>query len=166
MPITSIQIGSNIYPLVEGEPIQVKVGETIRVFYSFKYMMPEADDVAIWASLYKYTLGVLNRSANAQTKSTIPLEKTTIWKDFSGSIDITIGSISGGTYGLIVELPGRGDAEGKIDDCVEVEGATGIMEIIPAMIMIMMMGMIMPMMDEGMGGEGTGGEGAMNGGLM
>lgn len=143
MLITGVQVGNNIYALAEGQPLQISVEETIRVSFSFKYMMPERTDAVIWASLYQYTAGILNRSGKAQTKSTIVLDESTEWKDFQGYIDVTVGSVSAGTYGLIVELPGRKDAEAKIDDCIEVAAAAGIMDMIGPLIM---MGVMMYMM--------------------
>lgn len=150
MLITGVQVGNNIYPLTEGQPLGIRVGETIRVFFSFKYKMPERENVGIWASLYQYTAGVLNRQGKAQTKGTITLDKSIEWKDYSGYIDITIGNISAGTYGLIVELPGRENAEAKIDDCIEVAGAPDILsQILPLVIMVVLMGMVTSMMGEG-----------------
>lgn len=155
MLITGVQVGSSIYPLTEGQPLGVVVGETIRIFFAFKYKMPERTDAAIWASLYKYTVGILDRQGKAQTKGTITLDETTEWKDYQGYIDIVVGSVPAGTYGLIVELPGRKDAEAKIDDCIEVTAAPSIWEMIgPLLVLGLMVGlvsMMAPMMEEGFG---------------
>ena len=153
MLIAGVQIGNNIYPLSSGQLCQVTVGETIRVFFSFKYKMPEREEVAIWASLFQYTAGVLDRAGKAQRKGTLILDKSTEWRDYQGYIDIVVGSVSAGIYGLIVELPGRKNAEAKIDGCIEVTAAPGMTEWIGPLIMIAMMGMMVQMvtpMAEGM----------------
>jgi hypothetical protein len=149
MQIMQVQVGNALYPLTEGQPLPISVGETIKVSYAFKYMMPEQSSVRIWASLYRYTAGILDRSGNAQTKSTITLAKSTEWTPYQGQIDITVGSIDAGLWGLIVELPDYGGMEAKIDDCIEVAAAPNILsQIMPIMIMVMMMGMVVPMMEE------------------
>ena len=148
MQITLAQVGNALYPLTEGQPLPISVGETIKVFYAFSYRMPEKTTVRIWASLYNYTLGVLNRQEKAQTKQTITLGEALEWKPYEGEIDIEVGEISSGTYGLICELPDF-DAEHHIDDCIEVAAAPGILDILPLLMAVMMMGMIMPMMEEG-----------------
>lgn len=147
-----VQVGNVLYPLIEGQPLPFKVGETIRVFYAFKYMMPQTTGVEIWASLYSYTLGILDREEKAQTKQEITLEKALEWKDFTGEIDITIGKIGSGTYGLILELP-ENDVEDKIDGCIEVTAPPGIMEMIGPLLMLGLMVLVVSMMAPMMKGE-------------
>lgn len=147
-----IQVGNVLYPLTEGQPLPVAVGDTLKVFYAFKYKMPETTGVRIWASLYRYTMGVLDRASAAQTKDKITLVKALEWKDYEDEIDIEIGQISSGTYGLICELPDS-DVEHHIDDCIEVTAAPGIMEMIGPLLVIglmaAMVAMMAPMMKEG-----------------
>lgn len=149
MQITQVVVGNVLYPLTEGQPLPIKVGETIRVFYAFKYKMPEKSGIRIWASLYRYTVGILDRATQAQTKGTITLEKALEWKDYEGEIDIPVGNISSGIYGLICELPDYGaEAEHHIDDCLEIIAAPSIFDMIgPILIiglMVFMMSMITP----------------------
>ena len=152
MQIMQVQVGNALYPLTEGQPLPISVGETIRVFYAFRYMMPVAAGVRIWASLYRYTAGVLDRASQAQTKQTITLEQALEWKDYDGQIDIVVGDIGSGTYGLICELPDY-DKEDHRDDCIEVTAAPGIFEMIgPLLVLGLMAGMfsmMAPMMEEG-----------------
>lgn len=157
MQITQVQVqvGNILYPLTEGQPLPISVGEVIRVFYAFNYRMPERTDVRIWASLYEYYLGFLNRLEPAQTKEIITLEKTLLeWKPYEGEIDIVIGNISSGTYGLIVELKDY-DVSDRIDDCLEFTAPPGIFEMIGPLlvigIMAVMVSMMAPMMKEGIG---------------
>lgn len=142
-----VQVGNVLYPLVEGQPLPIAVGDTLKVFYSFDYRMPNAADIQIWASLYKYTLGILNREEKAQTKLTVTLEKALDWKDYSGEIDILVGDINPGIYGLICELPGY-NVDESIDDCLEVAAIPGIMDMMMPLLtmglMMVMMGMIAP----------------------
>lgn len=147
MLIPQVQVGNVLYPLVEGQPLPIAVGNTLKVFYSFDYRMPQAADIRIWASLYKYTLGILNRDEKAQTKGTITLEKALVQEDYSGEIDILVGDISPGIYGLICELPDY-DVDDSIDDCLEVAAAPGIMDMMMPLLtmglMMVMIGMIAP----------------------
>ena len=143
-----VQVGNVLYPLVEGQPLPISVGDTLRVFHSFDYRMPNAADIRIWASLYDYTLGILNREEKAQTKQTITLEKALDWKSYSGEIDILVGDISPGIYGLICELPDY-DVDNSIDDCLEVTAVPSIWDMMgPLLVLGLMAGMIMPMMKE------------------
>ena len=147
MQITQVAVGNVLYPLTEGQLLPVAVGDTIKVFYAFKYKMPETSGVRIWASLYQVT-----RTEKAQTKDKITLVKALDWKDYAGEIDIEIGQIGSGTYGLICELPDY-DVEHRIDDCIEVTAPSSIMEMIGPLLvlglMVGMVGMMAPMMEEG-----------------
>lgn len=149
MQLTYAQVGNLLYPLAEGQPLPIAVGETIKVFYAFSYKMPETADVRIWASLYRYTAGILDRSSQAQTKGTITLEKALERKDYAGEIDIVIGQVSPGTYGLICELPDYGaEAERHIDDCIEVAAPPSLWSVIGSLLVLGLMaglvGMIVP----------------------
>ncbi|GAJ19966.1 unnamed protein product, partial [marine sediment metagenome] len=48
MQITQVQIGNFLYPLTEGQPLPIKTGEVIRVFFAFKGKVPERTEVRIW----------------------------------------------------------------------------------------------------------------------
>lgn len=147
MQIAQVQVGNVLYPLTEGEPLPVAVGDTLKVFYTFKYRMLETASVRIWASLHRVT-----RVELAQTKDEITLAKTLEWKDYEGEIDIEVGRIVSGTYSLILELPDY-DVEHRIDACIEVTAAPGIFEMIGPILaiglMAVMVGMMAPMMEEG-----------------
>ncbi len=142
-----VQLGNNLYSLVEGQPLPIQAGQTLRVFFSFRYKVADTVTVPIWASLYQKVVGVVNRVELAQTKGTITLDATTDWQTYQGQIDIAISSeVQPGVYGLIVELPGFDDAKEQIDNCIEVTGAPGMMEWIGPLMMIAMMGMMVQMM--------------------
>lgn len=151
MQINNIQVGNYTYPLVEGQLLPIAVGETIKVSHSFKYMMPETTSIKIWASLYVYNvLGQINRKGNAQTKGTIALSKALDYTLYNGEIDIIVGSLDAGKYGLLLELPDYpfdADHEAHIDDCIQVSAAPNMFEmIIPIVGIMLMVGLMSAMM--------------------
>lgn len=152
MQIAQVAVGNVLYPLTEGQPLPIAVGDTLKVFYAFKYKLPETTGVRIWASLYRYTMGILDRAGAAQTKDKITLVKALEWKDYEDEIDIEIGEIGSGIYGLICELPDY-DVEHHIDDCLEVAAPPSIFDMIGPILVIgvmaVMVGMMAPMMKEG-----------------
>lgn len=83
------------------ETLEIEIGQTIRIPFGFKYKAPKTTNVRIWASLCKNS----NRQEQAQTKETITLEQSPVWKTYYDEISITIGKLNVGVYGLIVELP-------------------------------------------------------------
>jgi len=155
MRVTHAQVGNVLYPLTEGQPLPIKVGQTLRVFYAFRYKLPDNAGVRIWASLYTKTpiIGTINREEKAQNKQTITLAKALDWRDYEGEIDIEVGQIGSGIYGLICELPDYPDAEHHIDDCIEVTEAPSVWGMIgPLLVLGLMAGMVSmmaPMMEEG-----------------
>ncbi len=153
MQIVQAQVVSTIYPLAEGQLLPISAGDTLRVYYAFRYKMPEKAGVKIWASFYYYTLlGVFEREERAQTKETIILDQALEWKDYEGEIDIVNNDATPDIYGLILELPDY-DEEYKIEDCLEVSAPPGIMEMVgPLLVLGLMAGMVSmmaPMAEEG-----------------
>lgn len=152
MQITQVQVGNLLYPLIEGQPLPIEAGETIRVFFTFRGRVPQETEVRVWASLYQYVLGILNREEKAQTKATTILEGTVEFVDYERAADIVIGDIGSGLYGIIIELKDY-DVSDRIDDCLEVAKVPSIWDMLPSLIgiglMVFMMSMITPMMKEG-----------------
>lgn len=146
-----VQVGNELYTLAEGEPLQVPSGGDLRVFYSFNYTVDKEVRISVWGSLFDRILGIRNRKNQAQTKQTIVLEAATDWQQYQGYIDINLG-VGPGVYGLVLELPDFGDAEEWIDDCIEVTQAAGITDWMGTVLMIAMMGMMMPIMQQMTGG--------------
>ncbi|GAH18039.1 unnamed protein product [marine sediment metagenome] len=139
MQIAQILVGNVIYPLTEGQPLPIMVGDTLRVFFTFNYRLPKTTDVRIWASLYKYSLGIIDRQGQAQTKEVITLEKTlSEWKPYEGEIDIVIGDMPLAIYGLILELPDY-DEEERIDESLEVTGVPSIWESLGSLLILFLM---------------------------
>ncbi len=144
MQIGQVQIGNIIYPLVEGQPLPISTGDVIRVFFTFKGRVPQRTEVRIWASLHHYILGILDRQQRAQTKGVMTLEAMEELKDYASDMDIVIGDIGSGLYGLIVELPDY-DIEDRIDDCLEVAAVPSIFEMLGPLLIIGLMMFLIPM---------------------
>lgn len=141
-------VETSLVALANGEKVQLRPGDTLRVNYSFRYRI--AKTVSLWASLYLYSARfILNRVSGAQEKSAITLTESPEWQDYPGQIDIAIGSIGSGSFGLIVEMPAVPGMEAKIDDCIEVVAAPGITEWIGPLMVIAVMGMMVQMMPRG-----------------
>lgn len=139
MQITQVQVGNLVYPLEEGQLLPIAVGDTLKVFYSFKYVMPKAGSIRVWASLWYG----LTRVGPAQTKGSIDLEAAPVETPYEGEIDIVIGNIPAGKYGLICELPDYKDAWEKKEDCIEVTAAPSIWDSIgPLLVLGLMVGMV------------------------
>ncbi len=139
-----VKAGGYVYTLADGQPLPIQAGRTLRVFYTFSYKVAAATAVPVWGSLYRKTLGAVNRVEQAQTKTSITLDPALTWQTGQGQIDIKIDSrVAAGIYGLIVELPGF--AEARVDDCIEVTAAPGLSEWMSPLIMIAMMGMMAQM---------------------
>lgn len=152
MQITAVQVGNILYPLTEGQPLPIVVGNTVRVFFAFNYRMLETSDIRIWASFYKYSFGILDRQGQTQTKGIITLQKALTYQPYEGVIDIVVGDMPVAIYGLICELPDY-DVYDNIDDSIEVAAAPGIFDMIGPLLMIGLMvglvSMMTPMMKEG-----------------
>jgi hypothetical protein len=133
---------------------QVAVGETWRVYVSFKYTAPQDMTITLQASPFTRILGVLNRveSCRGTTQVSLPASLTPLAKE--EYVDIYFipkdeGGIDNGTYGLIAEIPGT-DAWAAIDDCIIVSGnpaGIDISSMLSMVMVMMMMGMMMPMME-------------------
>lgn len=144
--ITAVQIGNTLYALTEGEPLPINIGQTLEIFYAFKYKMPVTADIRVWASLYGYVYGILARQGLAQTKQEITLGKALEKESYEGKIDVVVGEVNPGVYGLICELPDY-DIEDHIDDCIEVVAIPSIWEMMgPLLVLGLMMGMVSMMM--------------------
>jgi hypothetical protein len=130
------------------EPKTFNIGDTVRVTASFVYTVAADTSVTVQAGPYHYIAGILDRigASFGTTTVALPMALTPTEKQFT--VDFKLSGIDAGTYGLIVEIPGT-EFNVKQDDVLIVAGAPDILsQIMPIMIMVMMMGMIMPMMEE------------------
>jgi hypothetical protein len=146
-------IQTSFSALASGEQVQLRPGDTLWVSVSFKYTVAEAVTVTLRACPYQYKAGVLDRIGGSCGSAEISLEATLTPKTREATVAMPIvpasqGGIADGTYGLIVEIEGT-DVEQHIDDCLVITGnPASVWDMIPMMLVVMMMGMIMPMMEE------------------
>jgi hypothetical protein len=130
------------------EPKTFNVGDTVRVTASFLYTVAADTSVTVQAGPYHYIAGILDRIGASFGITTVDLPMALIPTEKQFTVDFKLSGIDAGTYGLIVEIPGT-EFNVKQDDVLIVAAAPNILsQILPIMIMVMMMGMITPMMEE------------------
>lgn len=145
-------VETSLAALATGEQVTVGPGDTLRVHVSFQYTVAESTTVTLWASLG------LGLGRDIESFKEISLEATLTPKTWpkpgeEGYIDIPIPTSgkSNGTYWLQAEIKGYPETQVRIDNAVVISGmAVGIdiTSIMGIMMVVMMMGMIMPMMEE------------------
>ena len=146
MTITQIQIGDTFHSLAEGELVEIKEGDTIRVYFSFRGRVPVKTEVSVWASVYHMVAGFVNRQEWAQSKGITTLEASGTFVDYSTTIDIHVTKpITSGEFGLLLEFPDY-DLSDMTGACLYVYAPPSILDMIPLLIVVMMMSMMMNMM--------------------
>jgi len=133
------------------EPKTFNIGDTVRVTASFKYTVGADTSVTVQAGPYHYIAGILDRIGSCFGSITVDLPMALTLTEKQFTIDFTLKAedgIQAGTYGLIVEIPGT-EFSVKQDSVLIIAGAPGITDILPMLMAVMMMGMIVPMMEEG-----------------
>lgn len=141
-------VQTSLAELVAGTQVALRPGDTLRVTCSFKYTVSQATTETLWGAL-----GIgLGRDIEAFKE--IDLERAITAKTWSGYIDIPIpmSGKNNGAYWLQVEVKGYDlgrDAGEKIENAIMMSGMPEIgdiftvLELIPALIMVMMMSMMM-----------------------
>jgi hypothetical protein len=129
------------------EPKTFNVGDTVRVTASFVYTVAADTSVTVQAGPYHYIVGILDRIGASFGKTTVdlPMALTPTEKQFT--VDFKLSGIDAGTYGLIVEIPGT-EFYAKQDDVLIVVAGIDWTQIMGIMVVVMMMGMVVPMMEE------------------
>lgn len=146
-------VNTSLAALAAGEQVQLSVGETLRVTVSFKYTVAEDTIVTLRACPYQYRLGILDRIEGSCGEADIELGRSTTLKLVEATVDMPVvpaaeGGVADGTYGLIVEILGT-TVEAHIDDCLVISGnPAGITDMLSMVMVVMMMGMMLPMMEE------------------
>jgi len=137
-------VETSLNALAAGQQVQLSPGDTMRVNVSFKYTVSQATTVTLWASL---GLGV---GRDIEAFKEISLEAALTPKTWEGYIDIPIPT-SGkrdGVYWLQAEIQGYPETQTRIDNAVVISGMpAGILDILPAMVVVVMMGMMMNVME-------------------
>lgn len=154
-------IQTSLNALASGNPVEISVGETLRVSCSFKYRVAQDMLISLWACPYQRRLGIRDLIQSCRGETNVTLEATTVLTLKEVVVDCLFipaseGGIGDGTYGLVAEIEGT-DIKEEIDNCLTVSGnpksAWGaIMDIIPLMMIMMMFSMMTPMM-KGFGNE-------------
>ena len=135
-------VDTSLAAMGAGQQVQLGPGDTLRVNVSFKYVVSRGTTVTLWGWL------ALGFGRDIEAFKEITLDATIIPMTWEGYIDIPIPTSgkSDGSYTLGVEVNGTED---KIPDAVVISGMpTSVWETVPMMMVVMMMGMIMPMMEE------------------
>ena len=133
---------TNLTVLQAGKQIALGPGDTLVVDVSFKYTVAEGTTATLWASL---GIGV---GRDIESFKEISLDATITPKTWEGSIEIPIPTSgkTNGTYWMKVEVNGT---EVTIPDAVVISGMpTGITDILPMVILVMVMSMMMGVMEE------------------
>lgn len=140
-------VGSILIPA--GEPIELAAGDTLRVFVSFDYRVGKATSCN--AAAY---IGPVS-SPVARGAKEVSLFVRPEYDREEATVDITIGGgglfgggPAAGLYGLGAYIENT-DLYQEIPDCITIKESFGLSSIIGMVVMVMMMGMIMPMMEEG-----------------
>lgn len=137
------------------------VGDTIRVTVSFKYAVAVDTTVTIKAGPYYRDFFGTHMVGTCVGQTDVPLTATTTLTPQTADVDFLLipkatGGIDNGTYGLRVWVEDT-DAMSEQDNIIIVSGnASGGLDlsgILPMVMMLMMMGMIMPMVQQT--GEGA-----------
>ena len=145
-------VQTSLGALASGQQMQLNVGDTLRVNVSFNYTVSENTSVTVRGCPYQRVMGVLDRigSCCGETQADLNTALTPAKKEVV--IDCVMlpaseGGIGDGTYGLIAEIPGY-DAEKTIENCIVISGnPASIMDMIPMLMMVMVMGMMMGTME-------------------
>ena len=144
-------------------PLQEKVmlapGDVLRVSIAVPYRGPEAE-FTLYGSIGQR--GLLGFDEILSARATLPCpDSPDKYTTVSGEVDIEIigagfagiGGISAGNdYDLYVKIEENPDVMAEIDDIIDIAGSTApdMTSIFGMMLPIMMLGMVMPMVSEGM----------------
>lgn len=132
---------TNLTVLETGKKIPLGPGEILVVEVSFNYTVSQATDVVLWASLG------LAIGRDIESFKTIHLDRAPTSTKWEGETEILIPASgkTNGTYWMKVEVNGT---EVTIGDAVVISGMpVGILDMIPMLMVVMMMGIMMSVMD-------------------
>ena len=138
-------VTTSLNALAAGEQVSVGPGDTLRVSCSFRYTVARATTVTLWASLG------LGLGRDIESFKEISLEAALAPRTWEGDIDISIPASdkTNGTYWLRAEVKGYGETQVTIGDAVVISGMpTGVMDMLPALMAVMMTTMMTGMVEE------------------
>ncbi len=135
-------------------PKTFNVGDKVRVTVAFKYTAGVNTTVKMYAGPYYTNISGKHMVDPCVGEADVSLIAASTPADKTAMVDFILipkakGGIENGTYGLRVWIEGT-DAVADADGVLIVTGNAGggILDILPLMMVVMMMGMIMPMMEE------------------
>jgi len=145
-------VQTSLGALASGQQVQLSVGDTLRVSVSFNYTVSESTSVTIRCCPHQRVMGILDRIGSCCGETQADLSGTVTPAKKEVTVDCVMlpaseGGIGDGTYGLIAEIPGY-DAEETIENCIVISGnPASVMDMIPMLMMVMVMGMMMGTME-------------------
>ena len=140
------------------EPQTFNVGDTVRVTVSFKYVVGVNTTVKLFAGPYYTNIFGKHMVTPCVGETEVSLMTASTPTPQSASVDFILipkanGGIDNGTYGLRVWVEGT-NAVAEQDNVIIVSGNVGggdiFTSMMPMLMMLMMLGMVMPMVTEGM----------------
>ena len=140
------------------EPKTFSVGDTVRVTVSFKYTVGVNTTVKMYAGPYYTNIFGRHMVDLCVGEADVSLIAASTPADQTATVDFILipkanGGIDNGTYGLRVWIEGT-RAVAEEDNVLIVSGNPGgvtdvFSGMMPMMMMLMMLGMVMPMVTEG-----------------
>lgn len=143
------------------EPQTFNVGDKVRVTVSFKYVVGVNTTVKLFAGPYYTNIFGKHMVTPCVGEADVSLTATSTPASQTASVDFILipkanGGIDNGTYGLRVWIEGT-NAVAEQDNVLIVSGNVGGGDVftgmMPMLMMLMMLGMVMPMVQQM--GEGT-----------
>jgi hypothetical protein len=137
-------------------PKEFNVGDTVRVTVSFKYAVGVNTTVQMFAGPYSTNIFGKHMVGPCVGKADIPLTAVSTPTPQTADVDFLLipkaqGGIDNGTYGLRVWIEGT-NAVAEQDNVIIVSGnpTTGfdMSGMMPMLMMVMMLGMVMPMVQQ------------------
>jgi len=135
--------------LQDGGQVEVVIGDVLEVVVSFNYHAMTPITAELWLSL------VIPPGRDYTVKQQEQLEATEEIKEWSGTIVMPIeesgmfGFLRNYTYDLYFEIPYATSEVVIVRNAVVVTGAlVNILELVPALILVMMMSVMMSVMGE------------------
>jgi len=143
-------------------PKTFNVGDKVRVTVAFKYTAGVNTTVKMYAGPYYTNISGKHMVDPCVGEADVSLIAASTPADKTAMVDFILipkakGGIENGTYGLRVWIEGT-QAVAEQDNIIIVSGNPGgvsdmFSAMMPMLMMVMMLGMVMPMVTEGMAGE-------------
>jgi hypothetical protein len=141
------------------DKLTLMTGDVLRVSIAVPYRGPKAE-FTLYASIGQRGLFGFDEILSARAPLSCP-DSPEKYTTVTGEVDIEIvssgwfgvGGISGGNdYDLYVKIEEKPEVMAEIDDIIDVAGgsASGMTGMMAMMLPIMMLGMVMPMVGQGM----------------